>query len=79
MSGLVIHVPHASTTVPSGFVDQFRLSEKEIQAEAHISADLYTDLLAELGSAEWECLVSVLREMPIYDETFLAADARRTA
>lgn len=47
MSGLVIHVPHASTTVPSGFVDQFLLSEKEIQAEAHISADLYTDLLAE--------------------------------
>lgn len=47
MSGLVIHVPHASIEVPPGFAEQFRISEKEIQAEAHISADLYTDLLAE--------------------------------
>lgn len=47
MSGLVIHVPHASTTMPPGFADQFRLSDKEIEAEAHISSDLYTDLLAE--------------------------------
>lgn len=50
MSHLVIHVPHASTTIPPAVRDQFTLSAQALAAEARLSADLLTD---ELARAAW--------------------------
>lgn len=43
---LVIHVPHASTSVPSEYLGQFLISETDLEGEVFASADLWTDQLA---------------------------------
>ena len=45
-TGLVIHVPHASTEIPETVWPQFLVSREAVQEEATVSADLYTDILA---------------------------------
>jgi N-formylglutamate amidohydrolase len=47
---LVIHVPHASTHLPDTYRAQFGISDEDLDAEIHDSADLFTDLLAR---ASW--------------------------
>jgi N-formylglutamate amidohydrolase len=47
---VVIHVPHASTDLPDAYRAQFGISDEDLVAEIHDSADLLTDLLAR---ASW--------------------------
>lgn len=44
---LVVHVPHASIYVPDSALNQFTVDPNSVQLEAHESADLYTDLIAQ--------------------------------
>jgi N-formylglutamate amidohydrolase len=44
---LVIHVPHASTSIPPELRDRFLLDDHGLKAEADESADLWTDELAK--------------------------------
>ncbi len=60
MSHLVIHVPHASTTIPPDVRDQFTLSPPALAAEARLSADLLTD---ELARAAWPSATIVAAEV----------------
>lgn len=60
MSHLVIHVPHASTTIPPESRDQFTLSARALAAEARLSADLLTN---ELARAAWPDAVIVAAEV----------------
>ena len=46
MSSLVVHVPHASTTIPDDVWQEFLVSRASVAAEAITSADLYTDEMA---------------------------------
>ncbi len=45
---LVVHVPHASTHIPEDVIAQFQLSGRALEDEARTSADLHTDLLAQV-------------------------------
>ena len=42
-----IHVPHASTTIPQELRGDFSITHDELDLEARVSADLYSDLLAK--------------------------------
>lgn len=44
---LIVHVPHASTYIPDEMMSQYLLSSRDVREEAIVSADLYTDILAE--------------------------------
>ena len=46
-TNICIHVPHASTAIPDELRNDFLVKQDELDAEARISADLYTDLLAK--------------------------------
>lgn len=46
MSSPVVHVPHASTTIPDDVWQEFLVSRASVAAEAITSADLYTDEMA---------------------------------
>ena len=43
----ILHIPHASTEIPARYRDQFVLSEEELELEARVMGDLYTDELFE--------------------------------
>lgn len=60
VSQLVIHVPHASTTIPPDVREQFTLSASALAAEARLSADLLTD---ELARAAWPSATIVAAEV----------------
>lgn len=45
-SSVVIHVPHASTSIPLSLVASFELRGEQLAREATLMADLHTDLLA---------------------------------
>ena len=44
---ICVHVPHASTAIPDELRSDFLVKQDELDAEARISADLYSDLLAK--------------------------------
>lgn len=44
---LLVHVPHASTYIPEDVWPEFIVSRERVEAEAIISADLYTDEMAK--------------------------------
>jgi N-formylglutamate amidohydrolase len=44
---LVVHVPHASITIPVDVRDQFTIPWDRVEAEAKASADLHTDTMAK--------------------------------
>ena len=44
---LVVHTPHAGLAIPTSVREQFTLSDTELAIEAHGSADLWTDALAQ--------------------------------
>ncbi len=44
---LVVHIPHAGLDIPTSTREQFTLSDTELAMEAHGSADLWTDALAQ--------------------------------
>jgi N-formylglutamate amidohydrolase len=44
---LVVHTPHAGLSIPTSVRQQFTLSDTELAIEAHGSADLWTDALAQ--------------------------------
>jgi len=46
MTKLVIHVPHASTTIPDDVWAEFTFARHDVEAEAFASADLYTNEIA---------------------------------
>lgn len=46
MTALVVHVPHASTSIPESVWPDFTVSRDQVELEAFTSADLYTDQMA---------------------------------
>ena len=46
-TNICVHVPHASTAIPDELRSDFLVKQDELDAEARISADLYSDLLAK--------------------------------
>lgn len=46
-SDLVVHVPHASLSIPENVWPQFLRGREDIASEAHASADLFTDVMAQ--------------------------------
>lgn len=60
MTDFVIHVPHASTTIPPSVRGQFTLSSPALAAEARLSADLLTD---ELARSAWPSATIVEAEV----------------
>jgi len=44
---ICVHVPHASTAIPDVLRGDFLITHNKLDAEARISADLYSDLLAK--------------------------------
>ena len=46
MSALVIHVPHASLSIPDDVWSEFSVARAAVEAEALASADLFTDEMA---------------------------------
>ena len=44
---VVVHTPHAGLFIPTSVREQFMLSDTELAIEAHGSADLWTDALAQ--------------------------------
>lgn len=41
----VVHIPHASTTIPDGVRAQFAVADAELQRELNLMTDWYTDIL----------------------------------
>jgi len=50
MSSLVVHVPHASTTIPDDVWQEFLVSRESDAAEANTSADIYS---VEMARQAW--------------------------
>ena len=44
---ICIHVPHALKVIPKELCGDFSITQDELEAEARISVDLYSDLLAK--------------------------------
>ena len=47
MTKLVVHVPHASIAIPDDIWPEFLIDAERANHEALVSADLYTDLMAQ--------------------------------
>lgn len=67
---MLLHVPHASTYIPGPVRDQFLLSDQDLNHEAMVFADLYTD---ELFAAQHPALACVV------DHSRLVVDVERFA
>ena len=46
-ANICIHVPHSSTAIPEELRGDFSITDDELDVEATVSADLYSDLLAK--------------------------------
>ena len=79
----IIHVPHASTVIPTEVRNQFLLGDVDLNYEAIESADLYTDRLAkeawpmaEIICAEVSRLVVDVERFPVDDDEIMAKHGR---
>lgn len=54
MRRLVIHVPHASTYIPEDVWPEFLIDRRQVDLEASVSADLFTELMAREAWPEAE-------------------------
>lgn len=52
---MILHIPHASKTIPDKYRDQFVLSEEELKAELFRMTDAYTDELFAFPGATTIC------------------------
>lgn len=49
---IIFHIPHCSCKIPEEYREEFILTDKKLETEAKIMADLFTDKLAENISEE---------------------------
>ena len=71
---LVIHVPHASTFIPSEVRDQFLLEDAALVGEAMESADLWTDALAREAWPDAEHVVADIARIVVDVERYADDD-----
>jgi N-formylglutamate deformylase len=67
---VVLHIPHASTLIPTAVRDQFVLTDAVLEAEAVLMADLHTFEMFSGGESKHQTITAVVSRLVVDVERF---------